>query len=120
MWEGCGNSHRLFLLARPILIIPALCGAFLCYTVLWVFFDLCPLIPVFTSVFIILVVLLIMEFLALTRFLARGVLDIECLVRCAGLVFALVVGFIGQDLPDGAEKPVQSILSVEISETVST
>jgi hypothetical protein len=94
LWDSMGKGNRVLIALRPILIAPALAGAFICYTVLWGPAMWWPNLPVFGAVLVILSLLAIAQMSTLRQACCRGQLDVECLIRTLGLVFSIFVGFL--------------------------
>ena len=94
MWDSLGRTNRLLGSARAVLILPALIGALICYTILWMPVRIWPSKTLFGIVTILLLSLAIRELTVLRRLLSQKILDVENLTRIIGIMLALLLGLL--------------------------
>lgn len=94
MWESLGRFNRPLGSARAVLILPALIGALICYTTLWIPVRIWPSKVLFGIVTILLIRLIVRELTVLRRLLSQKILDVENLTRIIGIMLALLLGLL--------------------------
>lgn len=94
MWDRMKKRGGFSEFLRPVLIVPALAGAMVCYLIVWMPVSIWPSRWVFVLSTLLLLVLFFSVTAAVARLLSNRIFSIELAVRTLGVLLALLIGCI--------------------------